>query len=84
MNLNNENPAMNYAQQNALKFIFSHPGYNTEMITNALAGVDNPSARYEVANAVEYLVWQTPYVIRSNETQAIYITDSGNAALETV
>lgn len=81
MNLHNENPPLNYAQQNALRYIFQHPNQNTEGITNALAG-NNNHARYEVSNAVEYLVWQTPYVTRDNRTQAIRINEIGLRALE--
>ena len=52
-----DTPMLNYAQQQALNFIRQHPGLNTEAITNNLAGYDNLAARYEIANAVEYLVW---------------------------
>ena len=71
--LTDQLPPLNYAQSQALRYIKKYPLLNNEAITSALAG-DNPHARYEIASAVEFLVWQG-FCHRDTRTGAVTVME---------
>ena len=73
ISLTDQPPPLNYAQSQALRYIKKYPFLNNEAITSALAG-NNPHARYEVANAVEFLIWQG-FCHRDKQTGAITVME---------
>lgn len=65
---------LTYTQQHVYRRIAQYPRFTCEDIANAMAG-DDPVVRYDIASAVEHLVWHG-YCERDDRNGAITIREA--------